>query len=151
MSQKSNPSLSAAQARDLRAIAATMVPASVEYGVPGADDPIIFADITGSVGPDIGALRDALRIVSELSAGAFCDLNATARAGVAEAIQARGGAPQAVLSRVILQCYYRDDRVLSALGLEARAPFPNGRELEQGDWSLLDAVRNRPRMWRDVH
>jgi len=22
--------------------------------------------------------------------------------------------------------------------------------LEQGDWSLLDAVRNRPPMWRDV-
>ena len=25
-----------------------------------------------------------------------------------------------------------------------------GRVLEQGDWSLLDAVRGRPRMWRDI-
>ncbi len=45
--------------------------------------------------------------------------------------------------------YYRDDRVLLALGLEARAPFPKGYTLEQGDWSLLDAVRHRPPLWRD--
>jgi hypothetical protein len=49
-----------------------------------------------------------------------------------------------------LQCYYRDDRVMRALGLEPRAPFPRGHGLEQGEWALLDAVRNRPPMWRDV-
>ena len=35
-------------------------------------------------------------------------------------------------------------------GIEPQPPFPKGRVLEQGDWSLLDAVRGRPRMWRDV-
>ena len=54
------------------------------------------------------------------------------------------------LGHAVLQCYYRDDRVIRALGIEPRAPFPKGRVLEQGDWSLLDAVRGRPRMWRDV-
>ena len=34
-------------------------------------------------------------------------------------------------------CYYRDDRVMVSLGLEARPPFPKGHVLEQGDWSLL--------------
>ena len=53
------------------------------------------------------------------------------------------------LGRVILGAYYRDDRVLLALRQEARAPFPKGYTLEQGDWSLLDAVRNRPPLWRD--
>ena len=33
--------------------------------------------------------------------------------------------------------------------LEARAPFPKGYDLEQGDWSLLDAVRQRAPFWRD--
>ena len=51
--------------------------------------------------------------------------------------------------RVILGAYYRDDRVLLALRQEARAPFPQGYTLEQGDWSLLDAVRHRPPLWRD--
>ena len=50
---------------------------------------------------------------------------------------------------MIVGAYYRDDRVLLALGLEARAPFPKGYTLEQGDWSLLDAVRHRPPLWRD--
>jgi hypothetical protein len=50
---------------------------------------------------------------------------------------------------VILAAYYRDDRVLLALGLEARSPFPKGYTVEQGDWSLLDAVRGREPFWRD--
>ena len=53
------------------------------------------------------------------------------------------------LGRAVLQCYYRDDRVVRSLGIEPVAPFPKGRMLEQGDWSLLDAVRGRPQMWRD--
>jgi len=35
------------------------------------------------------------------------------------------------------------------LGMEARPPFPHGYTLEQGDWSLLDAVRKRLPFWRD--
>ena len=52
-------------------------------------------------------------------------------------------AAAATLVRVVLQCYYRDDRVLRSLGLEARAPFPQGYALEQGNWSLLDPVKAR--------
>src|SRR5262245_66003567 len=54
------------------------------------------------------------------------------------------------LGRAVLQCYYRDDRVVRSLGLEQRPPYPKGHVLEQGDWSLLDAVRGRRRMWRGV-
>lgn len=60
-----------------------------------------------------------------------------------------GGAAAETLGRVILQCYYRDDRVLRSLGIEPRPPFPQGHVVEQGDWSLLDAVRDRPKLWRD--
>ena len=63
---------------------------------------------------------------------------------------AQGSPAMTALGRAVLQCYYRDDRVLRSLGVEPQAPFPKGRVLEQGDWSLLDAVRGRPRMWRDV-
>jgi len=50
----------------------------------------------------------------------------------------------------VLQCYYRDDRVLHSLGLELRPPFPKGYGLEQGDWSLLEPVKARAPMWRRV-
>ena len=45
---------------------------------------------------------------------------------VAHEFRATGGAAAATLVRVVLQCYYRDDRVLRSLGLELRAPFPQG-------------------------
>ena len=66
------------------------------------------------------------------------------REAVAKEFRATGGGAAATLVRVVLQCYYRDDRVLRSLGLELRAPFPKGYTLEQGDWSLLDPVKARP-------
>ena len=69
---------------------------------------------------------------------------------MAASFSLQGGVKVATLSRVVLACYYRDDRVVRSLGLEPRPPFPLGHTLEQGDWSLLDPVRARPKMWRDV-
>jgi hypothetical protein len=63
-------------------------------------------------------------------------------------LRARGGAAVAALTRGVLQCYYRGDRVVRSLGLEARPPHPRGHLLEDGDWSILDRVRARPPMWR---
>ncbi len=142
--------LSPAESRDLRCVAAMMVPPSPEFDMPGADDPTIFADITASLGRDFNRVRDALGVLAALSGGAFADLDEPRREAAAAAFQAHGGVPLATLHRVILQCYYRDDRVVRSLGLEPRPPFPKGHAVEQGDWSLLNPVRVRPRMWRDV-
>jgi hypothetical protein len=142
--------LSPAESRDLRCVAGMMVPVSSEFDVPGADDAAIFADITASLGRDLPAVREALGMLAASAGGAFADLDETRRAAVAEKFRAQGGALVTTLNRVVLQCYYRDDRVLRSLGLEPRPPFPKGHTLEQGDWSLLDPVRARPKMWRDV-
>jgi hypothetical protein len=139
MSNTIGAALSPSQCQDLRVIAGIMIPASAEFAVPGADDPLIIADILRSLGRDSGAV-----------AGAFSELDAARRRQIAETFLARDESNVAVLGRVILQCYYRDDRVMVSLGLEPRSPFPKGHVLEQGDWSLLDAVRSRPKMWRDA-
>ena len=44
--------------------------------------------------------------------------------------------------------YYRDGRVMAALGLEPRPPFPLGHTLEAADPALLDPVRARAPFWR---
>jgi hypothetical protein len=142
-------SLSPAEARDLCRIAGIMIPASEAFGVPGADDAIIFADVVRSLGRDLADVREALAALSAGAGGAFADLEEARAEAVANAVLARGNRAAVALGRVILQCYYRDDRVLVALGLEARAPFPKGHIVEQGDWSLLDAVHGRPQLWRD--
>jgi hypothetical protein len=146
MQNDTEMTLSPAERRDLRCVAGMMIPASAEFGVPGADDAAIFADITASLGRDFEGVREALGV---LGAG-FGDLDEARREAVVASFQAKGGGLPAILSRVILQCYYRDDRVVLSLGLEPRAPFPKGYTLEQGDWSLLDPVRTRPKMWRDA-
>ena len=141
--------LSAVEIRDLRDIAGTMIPESPAFGVPGADDPAILADIARSVGRDLPLVREALAAIALKSVGAFAGMDRDKREALINDYYAGGGAAAAALGRVILSAYYRDDRVLLALGLEARPPFPKGYDLEQGDWSLLDAVRKRAPFWRD--
>jgi hypothetical protein len=135
---------------ELRLAAATMLPASEEFGVPGADDPAIFADIIRSLGRDLNDVRAALAALRVAAAGSLGPLDIDRRERVVSLVLGNGSRSAAALSRAVLQCYYRDDRVVRSLGLEPRPPFPLGHTLEQGDWSLLDAVRGRPRMWRDV-
>jgi hypothetical protein len=145
-----NHDLTADQARDLRALAGMIIPASAVYDVPGADDEKIFDDILRNLERDRDDIVRALSHLAAIGGRAFGDLEPEHRAEVAAAFREVGGAPLAALVRVVLLCYYRDDRVMRSLGQEARAPFPKGHVVEQGDWSLLDPVRARPPMYRRV-
>jgi hypothetical protein len=146
----SNDHLTAEQARDLRALARTIIPPSSTYGVPGADDELIFKDILRSLERDHDDICRALAHLAALAGGAFADLGSERRTEVAASFRDTGGAPLAALVRVVLLCYYRDDRVMRSLGQEPRPPFPKGHVVEQGDWSLLDPVRARSRMYRVI-
>ena len=136
--------LTQGQRDDLRTVAAMIIPASEEYNVPGADDAAIQADILTTLGRDTGMVRAALDHLARLAGKPLAELDSAKRDAVAGEFRATGGAAAAALVRVVLQCYYRDDRVLRSLGHELRAPFPKGYTLEQGDWSLLDPVKARP-------
>jgi hypothetical protein len=146
----SDPTLTEPEITELRCLAGTIVPASAKYGVPSADDDMIFADILSSIGRDHEAVRTALATLRALAGGSFAKLDATRRSSVAAKLRAEGGAALTVLTRIVLLCYYRDDRVMLSLGMEVRAPFPVGHVVEQGDWSLLDPVRSRKPFWRTV-
>jgi hypothetical protein len=140
--------LTPAQRDDLRTIAAMIIPASTEYNVPGADDAAIQADMIATLGRDMNRVSAALDHLARLAGQPLADLDPARREAVAKEFRAAGGVSAATLTRVVLQCYYRDDRVLRSLGLELRPPFPQGHTLEQGDWSLLDPVKKRPPMLR---
>jgi hypothetical protein len=140
--------LTEAEIADLRCLAGVIIPASAKYGVPGADDDTIFADIISSIGRDRNDVRAALGKLRMLAGGPFTALDTARRGEVAAMLRGEGGSPLGVLIRLVLLCYYRDDRVMVSLGLEARPPFPKGHVLEQGDWSLLDPVRARKPFWR---
>jgi hypothetical protein len=136
--------------RSLRAIAGMMIPPSPRYDVPGADDDLIFADILRSFGRDAAQVQQAMAHLHALAGGVFADLDPARRVDVAERFRAGGGIALTRTANIILQCYYRDDRVMRSLNMETRPPFPKGFTVEQGDWSLLDKVRSRPKLWRDA-
>ncbi|TKW77590.1 MAG: gluconate 2-dehydrogenase subunit 3 family protein, partial [Bradyrhizobium icense] len=124
-------------------IAAMIIPASDEYRVPGADDPAIQADMLKTLGRDTALVVKALDHLARLAGKPLAALDQAKRDAVIKEFRATGGAATATLVRVILQCYYRDDRVLRSLGIELRAPFPKGHVLPDGDWSILDPVKAR--------
>ena len=146
----SEQTLTAAETADLRCLAGMIIPASAKYGVPGADDDAIVADIVGSIARDSDAVRAVLGALRRLAGGPFAMLDAARRDSLAAKLRAEGGAALGVLTRIVILCYYRDDRVMVSLGVEVRPPFPKGHVLEQGDWSLLDPVRARKPFWRAV-
>ena len=83
--------LTTAESRDLRCIAGMMIPPSTEFDVPGADDTVIFADITATMGRDLGHVREALGELTALAGGAFADLDPARRETVAASFRERGG------------------------------------------------------------
>jgi len=133
----------------LRTVAGAMIQANPELSMPAASDPAIVADIVRSIGRDLPLIRTALAEIDKRAGGAFAALDRGRREALINAWSAEGGAAARALGRVVLSAYYRDDRVLRALGHEARAPFPQGHIVEQGDWGLLDPVKRRAPFWRD--
>jgi hypothetical protein len=91
-----------------------------------------------------------LETLDAVSGGPFADLEPRRRDVIAARLRETGGEPLTHLTRIVLQCYYRDDRVVRSLGMEPRPPFPKGFDVDQGDWSLLDPVRARPKLYRDA-
>ena len=123
----------------LGVIAGLMIPASEEYGVPAASDPDILARICQLLSGE----RD-------LFVTLLAEVTPAMTAAEAEALMARAGPAGALLTSAAGQAYYQDDRVLQSLGLPPGPPFPQGYETPQGDWSLLDPVRQMAKRYRDA-
>ena len=123
----------------LQTLAGMIIPPSCAYQVPGADDDKIFADVLSTARASESEVRTAL---------AFAQSIEQPLESAAAQLQ---GSPQMVpLVAIVMQCYYRDDRVMESLDMEARPPFPKGYEVPQGDWSILESVQQRGKIWRDA-
>ncbi len=117
----------------LQAVLAYMIPA---YGQrPGADDPLIMADILTTARSSADLVKAALAIYRN--------------SDLVTLSQTRTPEVNALVSLAV-QCYYRDDRVMASLDMEPRAPHPQGYDIAEGDWQLLEPVRSRGKHYRDV-
>ena len=150
----SDSPLSDAQTETLATLVRMMIPASDQYAVPGADDPTILADIVATARQHADAIVEGLADIDARAvathAAPLASLPADQALAIVDAMrEAAPGYLRAIIS-ITVQCYYRDPRVMNSLGMEARPPYPQGFELPQGDWSLLEPVRERGKIWRDA-
>jgi hypothetical protein len=142
--------LTPAELRTLRALVAEIIPPSSEYGVPGADDERIFADLLTVVPPQHAAVCDSIRLLDDLAGGSFADQPPQSRRALAAHFRTAHSAFALTLTSLTARVYYRDDRVMRSIGMEVRPPFPRGFDLAEGDLRLLDPVRARGKIWRDA-
>jgi hypothetical protein len=130
----------------LRRLLGIMIPADPDHALPCANDPLILEDCITSLGRDAPFIRS---ILAELGLSGFLDLPQEQAESKAMALLGERRAEVLALSRVVAAAYYRDDRVMLAHGREPRPPFPKGHAIAQGDWVLLDVVKQRNPLWRD--
>ena len=69
-----DPTLPDAEKAALAALCARMIPASAEFNVPGADDPLIQADIASSISRDATSVHNSLALLDRLAGGDFAAL-----------------------------------------------------------------------------
>jgi hypothetical protein len=142
------PLLTDAARACLRCLAGHMIPASDDLGMPGADDPDIQAVMVASLNRDAPALRRLLQAVDHAAGGALCALEPADQAALLARLRRERPEAFGVVEQVVARAYYRDDRVLRAIGMDPRPPFPAGYTVEAGDLSLLDPVRARGPIYR---
>ena len=128
-----------------------MIPASQAHGLPGADDDRIFSDLLASSTPYHPFIDAGLQDFNRSSDSTSTDPGSADNAAAIERFRSQQPELSALLVSLTVQCYYRDDRVMASLGMAPRPPFPEGFELESGDWSLLDPVRARGPIWRKTN
>jgi hypothetical protein len=142
------------QRHTLQILAGLMIPANREFDIPGADDATIFADFLATARGRSAEVNQGIRALDELAmtrhGGQLATLEQEEVVDVVNEFRDSKMPGVGLLVTLVVQCYYRDDRVVLALGMEARPPYPAGFEVEEGDWSLLDPVRQRPEFYRKV-
>ena len=131
-----------------------IIPASEDFALPSASDPQIFADLVNTAqrhGDKVGDALSALDAVAYEELGCeFCDSDFKKRVVILESFRRTHVKAADLLATLTVQCYYRDSRVMRSLNMESRAPHPIGFEVNRGNWSLLDPVRNRTPSFRNL-
>lgn len=131
-----------------------IVPASADGRKPSAAEVDVLGYIVAREADFLPTLREELEAVEdraqEKTGRAFLDLTAAEQQRLVADVRTEAPMFLRGLALHTVTSYYQDDRVLEALGLEARPPFPQGHVVDAGDLALLNPVRRRAPFYREV-
>jgi len=124
-----------------------MIPASADGVMPGAGTLDLYRERGRLTDTAVTALREGSRGLDALAQArfqiGFAGLDSEHAMTLVNEYRALAPEFFGVFVTQSAARYYQHDRVLLALGLEPRAPWPQGNQVAEGDWSLLDPVRER--------
>lgn len=148
------PRLGEAQAAAAGALLDLIIPPSDDGRMPGASSFDVLGYLHESRPELVPAIGEALAYLDR-QAQALHDSPFTRLPGEVQAAlvsDVRRAQPEFLLplAQVTATVYYQQDRVLEAIGMEPRPPFPEGYEVQAGDLGLLDPVRRRGRVYKEV-
>lgn len=157
MSEPSHPeSLLPAARTALGSVLDALIPPSDDGRFPGAGE-LGLADYVDGLAQRTPGLRPLLwQGLSGLDAGArsrgaggFAELPGEAKVALLSELGTT--LPHFIPTLLFLAYtgYYRDARVVAALGLEPRPPFPKGYAVAETDFALLERVRARGKLYRE--
>jgi hypothetical protein len=142
------------QKRTLDAVFDEIIPPSADGKLPGAGSLGLAEEIESQTAFRWPAIEDGLAKLDELArlrgGVSFAGLPDEQRSPVLNELTTTHPTLLPSLIYPTLSGYYRAAPVMEALGRERRSPHPEGYELEPGDLSLLDPVRVRPTLYREV-
>ena len=131
-----------------------IVPPSADGRLPGAAEYDVWGHVLSfrpELAPVIRAeLEQANTFAIAHHGGPLAGLTTEEASEALRALRSEHPGILASLARQTVTCYYQQDRVLEAIGMPARPPFPIGFEVHQGDLSLLGPVRARGKIYRDA-
>src|SRR5215475_9680174 len=156
MTSMSAPADPPALPRDaLACVLDLLIPASADGRLPSAGE-LGLAAYVEELAATTPGLRPLLeqglaRLDAEAAsrgARGFTALAPDARCALFDELEASLPAFAPTVFFVAMTGYYREPRVLAALGLEARPPFPKGHAVDESDFGLLERVRQRGKLYR---
>ena len=130
----------------MAAMSSVLCAAIIDTMVPGGE---VADDVSL---PPASAIIDADRllqpeIVAAAGAG-FAGLDAAGREALLAEIALALPTQWQALLKAVLETYYSDPRILRAFHWRAEPPQPEGHDLPDCNWSILDQVKARRPFWR---
>jgi len=147
-------SFSAAQTDALDVLMDLLIPASRDGRMPAAKNLALYADVSDLPATDRTLFESGLAEIEARSLKrhgvGFAHLDAGDEKALIDALRSEGAPFIRCFMTQTVGRYLAHERVMPLIGLEARPPWPKGNTVAQGDWSLIDVVRNRPKIYRMV-
>ncbi len=142
------------QQATLDALADLLIPASDDGCMPSAKSLALLADGRPLTAPERALFEQGLADLearsSRLHGTAFAHLPAAEAMALVDALrQERSAFLQSYMVQIVGR-YLAHESVLPLIGLPVRPHWPEGHVVAPGDWSLIDVVRKRGKIYREV-